>query len=182
VQGIFGIGLAPTSYGKTLLLETPQVQGELKLRPEQKKALEAVAKKYEQASNVLRRNAMVERMERGVPGDPKALNAAAATLREEAEAVRNRVLARGQRSRLDQIQLQAEGAIAFRRDELQQRLNLTPEQIDEIVSIVDQGNREAYRVAAAQVEASPARQPVDAAQNRGVSKALLTSPTELSRR
>jgi hypothetical protein len=171
VQGALGIGLAPTYYSRSLLLERPQVQEEVKLRPAQKKSLEAVDKKYEQAQKSLVKNAMAERVETGVRGDPKALYNASAALREEAETVRMRVLDRGQRSRLDQIQLQAEGAIAFKRDEIQRRLNLDPEQIDEIVTIVDQGNQEVYRVATAQVETSLASQPVDAARNRGPSRA-----------
>jgi hypothetical protein len=58
-----------------------------------------------------------------------------------------RVLDRGQRTRLDQIQLQAKGPLAITRSEVRKRLNMAPEQVEAIVSVVDEGRQEIERVA-----------------------------------
>ena len=72
------------------------------------------------------------------------------------------VLDQRQSARLEQIQLQADGPMAFTRPQIQERLNLAPEQVEEISGIVSQGRDaidKAARVPASLVPATPRLSP-----------------------
>jgi hypothetical protein len=53
-----------------------------------------------------------------------------------------RTLSKQQRQRLQQIQLQADGALTFTRPEIQEKLNMSPEQAQEISELVRQANED----------------------------------------
>jgi hypothetical protein len=76
---------------------------------------------------------------------------------DEADAIVVKVLDRAQRIRLNQIQLQAEGPIAFTRPEIQELLNLTPQQVELIGAFVEQGREEMRSASALPAGVMPSR-------------------------
>jgi hypothetical protein len=66
------------------------------------------------------------------------------TLRNETDQARSKVLDRRQRQRLDQLRVQIDGPFAFSRPEIQERLNLAPEQVEAIQEIVNQSREKMF--------------------------------------
>jgi beta-lactamase regulating signal transducer with metallopeptidase domain len=62
------------------------------------------------------------------------------------DAIRG-LMDRRQRTRMEQIKLQLEGPLAFLKPEVQSKLNLSPEQIEQIDNLVTQGRREVLKAA-----------------------------------
>jgi hypothetical protein len=127
------------------LLSFPSVREELKLTASQaQKSDECKAKEDRFVEDSRKRYA-----ELGAEPDPQVLAAlredeAAARLAlvRELEAEVLKSLDRGQRTRLSQIGLQAEGYRAFLRPEFRERLNMDPGQFEAVKVIVTEGNQQ----------------------------------------
>jgi hypothetical protein len=177
LRNVLGPGVEPAMYTKQMLVEMPLVQKALKITPEQlakwKKALEELQKELKP---------LIDRMEkwheyRIKPAEERDPQVEAA-LREEfrnlqpqlldrREALWAKVLEKKQFARLEQIQLQSQGPLAFKRRDVQERLNLSETQIAAILQIVDQGYEEMTKASIAPREAlPPAGQRVTAEQLR----------------
>jgi Spy/CpxP family protein refolding chaperone len=76
-------------------------------------------------------------------------------LQAEAEQAVEKVLEPHQRTRLSQIQLQADGFAAFARADLQERLNMDPDQVVVVEAIVSQGRSQMWDFAAIPVNPRP---------------------------
>jgi Spy/CpxP family protein refolding chaperone len=141
-----GMGSGPVSL--FMLVTQPSVQQDLKLTDAQKQKIakieEQLKEKAEQA-----RNLMAPKRDQG--GGPQFLNPEMAragmeemkqamqALHSEADAAVMRELQRKQRTRLEQIKLQADGPLAFERPEVLERLNLEDSQIELIQEILADG-------------------------------------------
>jgi hypothetical protein len=136
-----GTGSGPVSL--ITLLTQPSVQKELNLTDAQKQkiskidaqlkekaeqARSLVAPKPDQYFNPEMARAGMEEMKQTVQA-----------LHSEADAVVTRELQRKQRTRLEQIKLQADGPLAFERPEVLEHLNLGVNQIELIQAILDEG-------------------------------------------
>jgi Spy/CpxP family protein refolding chaperone len=76
-------------------------------------------------------------------------------LQAEAERAVETVLEPRQRTRLSQIQLQADGYAAFARPDLQERLNMDPDQVALVQAIVSQGRSQMWDLAAIPLSPRP---------------------------
>jgi hypothetical protein len=142
-----GTGSGPVSL--IVLATQPTVQSELKLTDAQKQKIakidEQVKEKREQIRNVMG-------PKRDPGGGPLVFNSEMAgagmeemkqaiqALHAEADAAVLRELQRKQRTRLDQIALQADGPLAFERPEVLEALNLQAPQIELIQAILADGS------------------------------------------
>ena len=151
-----GPGLVFAFQSKSLLLQNPQVQAELKLTPDQKTKLKTIEDGDQRLSDRLMLDFQKARQELvQKQADRQELAALGEKLaemgrqhRERYEAERTGILDRNQRTRLEQIQLQAEGPMAFIRPDIQKRLNTSPDQDEMIAAIVTEGRAELNQTAA----------------------------------
>lgn len=151
-----GPGLVFALQSKLLLLQNPQVQAELKLTSDQKTKLKTIEDGNQRAGDRLMLDFQKARQELvQKQADRQELAALGEKLaemgrqhRERFEAERMGILDRNQRTRLEQIQLQAEGPTAFTRPEVQERLNTSPDQDEMIAAIVTEGRAELNQAAA----------------------------------
>lgn len=125
--------LAGESANALLLALAPAVQTELKLNDAQKAKIERLAKSAAQQSQGLAAGA-----EANVGGDPRG----------ETERALTRILDRRQVARLRQIALQAEGPLAITRPEVLEKLNLDPEQMATIQTLMTQWQQSQNQVLA----------------------------------
>jgi hypothetical protein len=126
-----------------LLFRYPAVQEELELSPDQKAKLKAIQDELDREAKA-RREMAQKRADQEETVEAKQalfqeLRVASVLRPVEAEPAMLKVLDRGQRARLDQIQLQSWGAWAFLVPEVRNRLNMAPDQIERIRAIVEQG-------------------------------------------
>jgi hypothetical protein len=141
-----GSGSGPVSL--ITLLTQPSVQKELKLTDAQKQKIAKIDEQLKQHADQAR-NAMAPKPDPG--GGPALLNLEMAraamedmkqamqALHSEAGAAAMQELQRKQRTRLEQIRLQADGPLAFERPEVLERLNLEETQIEMIQAILAEG-------------------------------------------
>jgi hypothetical protein len=117
-----------------LLLEVGEVQKELKLTNRQIADIRTINQKFD------RERLESVRKASGADGkvNPDTLMAIITGLRRENEAALARVLEPGQRRRVSEIALQVEGPTALARPELASRLNLGPDQVEQIQAIVSE--------------------------------------------
>lgn len=156
-----GPGLRLETWPAAVLLNSLAVQKELKITPEQ---LEKVRQgRLDLSKELARRNDELQvkirqyresRDALGLPREPETERAlvrehgqAQSTLLERSTSAGLDALDRRQRSRLEQIRLQADGPLALARPDLQERLNIGPDQAELIESIVAEGRNEMRRVA-----------------------------------
>ena len=138
-QGQLGIG-EPGEGVKLALLRLPAVQKELKLTETQKAEVARLgdetkaAKKEVDSASKGQDKAKGEPIPKGQP-DP-ARDAAFADLESRAEASLRKLLDAGQRARLSEIALQAEGPRAFLKPELIRALDLIDDQVEQIQGIL----------------------------------------------
>jgi hypothetical protein len=148
-------GVVPRPAVMRVLLGSESVQRELKLSDEQQKAQEAVLQRATRKMQQARPN----------PKDRAAFVAARnAALKDVREAFLE-AMTPAQRERLDQIQLQAQGPLAFTMTDpgplvcvgppLAERLKLTPEQIEKARSISEAANEEIQRAASFPITLDP---------------------------
>lgn len=134
--------LLPRGAFRQVLLGIPAVQDELKLTEGQKKAnQDTVNRHFERMQKALREATDREKMEAAREAQLRAI---AAALVENLEP--------WQRDRLDQIQIQAQGPLAFHRSayplmawdgpDLAERLKLTDDQVTRVRAIAEEGIRE----------------------------------------
>jgi hypothetical protein len=148
--GVSLIGVQPTLYSPIVLLKLPPVQEELDLTKAQKAQLEKGLERQDRERSRLKEE-MNKRMKEQLGDQPDGKSIVAFRLgarramdafHEETKASLLEILDRHQLTRLVQIQYQAEGFTVFTRPEIQERLNLAAEQVEEILAIVAEGSRE----------------------------------------
>jgi hypothetical protein len=131
-----------------MLATQPSVQKDLKLTDTQKQRIAKIEAQLQEKAEQAR-NEMVPKPDQG--GEPQVLNLQMAraglekmkqakqALHSQADAVVIRELQRKQRTRLEQIRIQADGPLAFERPEVLDRLNLDENQIGMIQAILAEG-------------------------------------------
>jgi hypothetical protein len=147
-----GLGLHSSLSSPVVVLQNPRVREELKLTDAQAARLKVVEEEHRIANRRNFDEIRNKEKELGDEPDPQAkaayreaARAARAAFSRESEGAYLKVLDRRQRTRLLQIQYQAEGPKAFTRPEVQERLNFSPAQIEQILAIVSQGDLEMAR-------------------------------------
>jgi hypothetical protein len=133
------VGTVPTSMPKMGLFRAEPIQEELKLTAAQKEAAES-PKLFER----FRERALAAR---GIE-DVEKRRAAVQALQQQFQAAALGVLEPKQRERLDQIQLQLEGPVAFLANDFQKRLGLSAGQVEQIRPIVEAGQAEMMKASA----------------------------------
>jgi hypothetical protein len=153
-KGLLGPGVEAKIFSKDWLVMRPELQEELGLTATQIAKLKSAIDDGHEAAKARGQERMLMRIELQKRGDAEALAALKKNdlariymLTSESEAPLLKILDPRQRSRLEQLQLQADGPMALRRPEIQRRLNMTPGQIEMIEEIVSEG-REAMSQAA----------------------------------
>jgi len=137
------------------IINNEAVQAELELTDKQKAKLkefsDARNQGRRQIGQTVRQQMQQQAQENGGQFDRQAMGeamqTAMATFEEESAATFNKILTKPQRIRLNQISLQAQGALAVAKPEVAQKLNLGPTQIDaiqEIVTTMGQQQRELF--------------------------------------
>jgi hypothetical protein len=152
---LWEFGTMPRPAFKQVLVGIPAVQEELKLTVAQKKGME-------DSSN--RQSAKLQKARREVTDREKFLAARESIVRETQAAILENLEPR-QRDRLDQIQLQSQGPLAFNRSgipqlaldgpELAQRLKLTDDQAKRARAIAEEGEKEIEKAAAVPIVLDP---------------------------
>lgn len=147
--GGLGLGLQYQTYAKINVFRDPRVQEELNLTEAQKGRVKTLNEELARARRRFLEDSQKQVEAMGEDPDRQALAEVQTSraawgyeMADRWEAGLRRILDRGQAIRLDQSHYQVEGPMAFKRPEVQRRLNLAPEQIQEITEIVDRGNRE----------------------------------------
>ena len=145
-----GVGVDSVQHSKSALLKIPAILDELKATDEQKDKLKAaekqvkegVAKRYQQIQD--------EKSRLKQQGDPaaeaafrKQSLAYAGQLTRDFERPLLKVLDRNQLKRLEQIQIRADGYLAFAIADVTDRLGLTPDQETAIAECVAAGRKSA---------------------------------------
>jgi Spy/CpxP family protein refolding chaperone len=135
------------------LLKMPAVQKDIKLSPAQLKQLKALQEKATQAykeNNEKSQALLAQLNENSDPEEVQALRQQSRlSMREISAQVDQANLAlldRNQRERLNQLRLQLEGPLAFIDPPLQERLNLSPEQLDQIGEVIVQGREQLSQI------------------------------------
>jgi hypothetical protein len=141
----FGVGVAYGVASKYNLLRRPEILRQLKVTDSQLARLTKAREEVDRAleHDAQEKAALIQRMQRRKDSDGLAAYRQATmnelfSLTTESELPLLKVLDGRQRSRLEQIQLRADGPGAFRRPQVQERLNLSPEQIEMILAIENQ--------------------------------------------
>ncbi len=167
---LWDFGVVPRPSVMMALLSFEPVQQELKLTEAQRREQQTVLQRQQQKMQQARRN---------TKGREKA-QAALATVAHEAQAIRG-VFKPEQWERLDQIQLQAQGPIAFARPDngpwsamayvgpsLAERLKLSDDQLKRIRAIVQQGDQEISKAASVPIPLDPKDKPTTEAIRKWV--------------
>ena len=144
---VLEFGTIPRPVPKIALVQMPAIHDELKVTAAQKKAIENAVTEYRTKFSKAR----------GENSDPQKFAAARDKLFREIQAALPRHLEPDQRDRLDQIQLQIQGPLAFAVPEqagmvfeeptLPGRLKITDDQLKQIRTIVENGLAEIEKVA-----------------------------------
>jgi hypothetical protein len=141
-------GMKPSTHSLHNVLKLAQVQNDLKLNAAQKARLKEVEEKYERARGQTRerydekrKSAMTNRDVQGLVAVNEDMKKKLTDHAQELDATLLKILDRDQGVRLNQIRYQAEGPEAFMRPEVQERLNLAPEQVEEIRAVVSEGKK-----------------------------------------
>ena len=134
-------GGGPASF--TALSGMPEVQKELKVTPEQLKTLDEAREKVQQ------QNGDIFRDFRPMGGDDvppeerekrfEEVRIKSDKIFAEGEAAIRKTLSPEQMKRLEQLQLQREGALAFNREEVRKQLAITPEQEEKLRDVQGDG-------------------------------------------
>jgi hypothetical protein len=141
-KGLFGLGLGYGVVSKHSLLKRPEILAELKLTETQMARFRKAQEEYTRAEERRTRDRVQVRdqlrRERDIEGQAafdQAVGDELFSLTSPAELPLMKVLDARQRTRLEQIQLRADGPNAFKRAEVHARLNLSPEQVQLILEI-----------------------------------------------
>ncbi|MHC5541255.1 hypothetical protein ACYOEI_23800 [Singulisphaera rosea] len=165
-RGNLGIGVNPTPVPLVTLIHHPAIQAELKMTRAQ---AERIASLQEERPVAMDRVMADYRASTPPPdqADPEVvqlvkqqMNEARATINEQWEWSTLNVLKPQQRSRLVQVQAQAEGPFAFTRPDFVEKMNLSPEQIELIQEIVAQGREIMWETSAIPLPQPPDDHPL----------------------
>ena len=147
--GFLGFGVEPGFIFKGVLLDRPSVLKELKVTEAQKVRLKQAILESDRLAERSGRESRAIQAELRASGDRQALAefeqrhmmqvTYALTLESDRPVLA--VLDSHQRSRLEELQLQAEGPAAFMRPGIQDRLRMSPEQADAIKVIYERGRQ-----------------------------------------
>lgn len=137
-----------TSYPAVRLLMAPGVLDELKVTDEQRAHFKKTDAEFDRQSTALSQT--IQREISRSNGLPDRTNSdaqqqfveARRSLVKQLEESWLKTLSKRQSQRLKQIQLQADGPLTFLRPEIQEKLNMSPEQIQEIEELVRQANQD----------------------------------------
>jgi hypothetical protein len=152
---VVDFGVMPRPALRQVLVQMPAVQEELKMTEGQKKEVEAAV------------NGQAEKMQkaRRELADRQKFLAARETIFKETRAAIREALEPRQRDRLDQIQLQAQGPLAFNGSrspvmalegsDLAERLKLTDDQVKRVRAIAEEGGEEIEKAAAFPIVLGP---------------------------
>jgi hypothetical protein len=153
-RGLLGSGLKPGLALEAALLQVAPVQKEIKLTSSQKERLKQAMLDGDRLVKRLNEEVRIRSLEiRAQEGDEASrayvfqFLTSMNSLTSPRDELLMKVLEPPRRTRLEQIQIQCEGPFTFTRLEIHKRLNLSPEQVEAIVAIVEQG-REAMSQAA----------------------------------
>jgi hypothetical protein len=151
---VWDFGVVPRPSLTEVLLRLEPVQEELKMTDAQKKEYKAISERQDRAVRQKMQQARRTTKER------EKLLAATAAIAKEAQATIRAIFKPEQWERLDQIQLQAQGPLAFNQNEagpwaamssagppLAERLKLSDDQVKHIRTIVEQGSQEIQKAA-----------------------------------
>ena len=146
--GVLGMGAEFGACNKGPMLDSPAVRKELKLTPAQIARLqqakvegERISRRIGEDSRRLLRQYTAEGDREGLAGVEQAQWKMALSLTREDERPLLNVLDKQQVSRLEQLQLRADGPWAFMRPEVQNRLRMSPEQVELVQALFEQGAR-----------------------------------------
>jgi hypothetical protein len=137
-------------------MERDAVQKGIKLTEKQKKQIDVIRSNLHNSILKLgdESRAARQQLREQQGGDVQAQNVLNQSVAESTRALQQsaeqsilRVLDREQRRRLEEIKLQLEGPMAFTREDFQERLNLSPDQVETIVPIVASGRAEVNKLA-----------------------------------
>ncbi len=129
--GFFG-GPGRNSSPSWLLTQEP-VQEDLKLSDEQKSQLKTFNQKLDE-----QRKEMFSKNQDGARPSREEMRANFEAMNEQTNTGIAKILKKDQRVRLNQISLQQEGPLAVARPEIAEKLNMSPEQMEQIQGIMDQ--------------------------------------------
>jgi hypothetical protein len=144
-----------------VLILLPSVQDELELSKAQRERIATLDRESRETSDRL-----MQEYRANLPPpdqvDPQTgqtmqqqMMSARESIRNQSETATIKVLQPRQRVRLDQVQLQAEGPIAFTRPEVLERLNLSPDRIETIQEIVARGREQMWATSAVPLGVQP---------------------------
>ena len=169
-----GEGLVPVG-GIGLLVQFPAVQDELAMTEAQRSRIDEVRKDNTRAEQAAFQRFQVRFRSLGPRPTPGATEALSRQFQEDLDALGSRfeaavlkVLDRRQRTRLDQIHLQADGPIAFLRREVRERLGLDPEQVKTIRALIARGRQQIADGAAVPAGVPPVTGPITPEQGRAL--------------
>ena len=146
--GLLGMGAEPGAYSKEPMLDSPAVLKALKVTEAQigrlKKARiesDRISERIGRENRALQRQFTAQGNQEGLAELERANWKLVFSLTKESERPLLQVLDSGQRSRLEQLQLQADGPYAFIRPEVQDRLRMSAEQVEAVKAIFEQGRQ-----------------------------------------
>jgi hypothetical protein len=176
VRGVLGRGIDPLPAPREVLITMPPVQGEIKLSKAQRERIARLSRENREALDQV----MLEYHAKLPPPDqedPQVRQLMQREMMAAREGIRNRyetaiieVLQPGQRTRLDQVQLQVEGPIAFLRPEVLDGVNLDPDQIEAIQEIAARGRDQMMATSAVPLGVQPGDGPFTPERYRALSE------------
>ncbi len=159
--GQLGVGVQPEFHYKRKLLKFPAILEELQVTDAQQEALKQADEEFTLAAKRLTRQIQQTREQLKQQGDPAAEQAFrletlnyGKKLTQPTEKPFLKVLDRNQAKRLEQIQIRADGYMAFMRPDVLDRLGLTPDQETAIAALVAEARTQVF--AAATIAVTPA--------------------------
>ncbi len=159
--GQLGVGVEPKMYSKRDLLKIPAVLDELKVTDDQREALKGAEKEDLLETKRLYQQIQQAKAQLKQGDDPAAEQAFrretlnyAKKLTRSVEKPYLKVLDKKQAKRLEEIQIRADGYMAFERPDVLDRLGLTPEQAEAIDARVAASRRSVFAATAIAVSAA----------------------------
>jgi hypothetical protein len=176
MRGVLGRGIDPFPAPRDALIMWPTVQDDLELSKAQRERIATLSRESRE-----RLDRLMQEYRASLPPpdqvDPQIWQQSTRQLAATREAMVNqdgaavlKVLQPRQRARLDQVQLQVEGPIAFTRPEILEKLNLGPDQIEAIQGIVARGREEMWATSAVPLGVQPGDGPLTPEQYRALSE------------
>jgi hypothetical protein len=160
--GLLGMGTDFGLYDKGPMLDSPAVLKELKVTEAQRVRLDRAKPEADRISERIGREnrrlqAQFKRQanQKGLAEQEQAGWKLVLSLSREDEGPLLEVLDSHQRSRLEELQLQADGPWAFMRPEVQDRLKMSPEQVEGVKAKFEQGRQTITQAAVLPATATP---------------------------